>query len=196
MPNEIQSVRYDLPMQAPRGFMSYAADAAQAYYKKKKEVEDAKRADVMAAFPTLAANNMLRPAQPGEKSVNVLGMDWTSQVKPQDYGNLENQAQWEVLTGQRDPSPIEIAKIAATMERDKSWADVKYKPTAKTYEDTVQAIRDAMKAEKQTRTGYVATGKVKKATKSIAGKPLTRSLKAGGTAYLAEDGQYYAEDAF
>jgi hypothetical protein len=77
MPNDIQSVRYELPMQAPRGFMDYAADAAMAYYKKKKETEDAKRAEMLAIFPTLAANNGVRRATAGETpDATVGGVPW------------------------------------------------------------------------------------------------------------------------
>jgi len=108
MPNDIQSVRYQLPMQAPRGFMSYAADAAQAYMKKKKEKEDAERAEVLAVAPTMFANKYLEPDPSGKFKVAGQGYNVVTPKEKTDWGNINSQTLAMRRLGQLPPSDEEF----------------------------------------------------------------------------------------
>jgi hypothetical protein len=122
MQNDIQSVRYELPMQAPRGFMSYAADAAQAYYKKKKEVEDAKRAEMLAVFPTLAAHGGVRKPNAGESPDTMVGgVPWmTSTPTPQGTQPVPPLAGYEETPGIKDWNDVRAMYGAKEAE---AWAE-------------------------------------------------------------------------
>jgi hypothetical protein len=144
---------------------------------------------LMAAFPTLAANKMITPGGTLGQSgvVKFGGQPWTTQSPGTDWTDVN-----AMLNAQEKVNPTLSPGTALTaLLNSGNWREIMSQPATKTVND-IRAIVDAWKNQGVTPE---ATTKPIKAKKALPNAPLTATVK-GKPVILAEDGKYYYPEEF
>lgn len=197
-PASIQSVRNKYPNYQP-GMGDQFAMLANSYLQGAQAKKTQEQNQLSGAFPTLAANKMVRPGgQPGQPgTVQFGGSPWTMQQPGQDWGDVNSMLLAKDRMGLIPPSDYDLLGKAQQNILNSGTA-IQYfqsknpQERARMLMDEVAAMKEAMKIGP---TSSTQTTRLKKATKAKAGAPLQGTYQ-GQPVFLAEDGKYYFEGEF
>lgn len=109
-----------------RGLASGLVAFGAGYMGEKQKLTDETRADLRAAFPTLASQGMVTPAQ-DEGAFKFGGVPWNVREAPVDQGDYFQQMKLMQDIGLIPPSPYAASAFAAeTLRDDPEIADLMY----------------------------------------------------------------------